>query len=170
MGDDTASAAAAADAPPIAEKDPVFALIAELARIDNEAQNKSSAALPEDLVRRANEVTDQIRNTKPVTFAGAIAMLELGHECGCCDERLTNTAIAGLRELARRLEAAIDTAPVRLGEEFGPCLLRVPRVSNYSQQTPWLIGCWDGNAWADLEGPIVHPTHWAPLPLPQTPQ
>jgi hypothetical protein len=40
----------------------------------------------EDLARRAREVGNQIRNTKPVTLTGAIAMLKWGHESGCCDE------------------------------------------------------------------------------------
>jgi hypothetical protein len=59
----------------------------------------------EDLARRAGEVGNQIRNTKPVTLTGAIAMLEWGHENGCYDEdedehlHLTNRLIAGLRDM-----------------------------------------------------------------------
>jgi hypothetical protein len=53
----------------------------------------------EDLATRAGEVGDQIRSTKPVTLAGAIAMLERENEGGCCDEHLTNTVIAGLRDM-----------------------------------------------------------------------
>jgi hypothetical protein len=59
----------------------------------------------EDLGRRAGEVDNQICNTKPVTLTGAIAMLEWGHEGGCCDERLNNAVIAGLRELVSLREA-----------------------------------------------------------------
>ena len=51
----------------------------------------------EDLGRRASEAENQIRNTKPVTLAGAIALLEW--DPGCCDEPLTNAVIAGLRDL-----------------------------------------------------------------------
>jgi hypothetical protein len=51
----------------------------------------------EDLERGADEVGNQIRNTKPVTLAGAIAMLEWGRE-GECDEHL-NGVIAGLRDM-----------------------------------------------------------------------
>jgi hypothetical protein len=44
-------------------------------------------------------------------------MLEWGHEGGCCDERLNNAAIAGLRELASLREAsAIDAALGKPGE------------------------------------------------------
>ena len=53
----------------------------------------------EDIERRAGEVGDQIRNTKPVTLAGAIALLEWAHDDGCCDEPLTNAVIAGLRDM-----------------------------------------------------------------------
>jgi hypothetical protein len=37
----------------------------------------------EDLGRRASEAGNQIRNTKPVTLAGAIALLEWAHNGGC---------------------------------------------------------------------------------------
>jgi hypothetical protein len=57
----------------------------------------------EDLARRVCEVENQIRNTKPVTLTGAIAMLEWGHENGGCDEddhlHLNNRVIAGLRDM-----------------------------------------------------------------------
>jgi hypothetical protein len=59
----------------------------------------------EDLGRRAGEAGNQIRNTKPVTLTGAIAMLEWENE----DGRLITSVIAGLRDLrekANRGEAA----------------------------------------------------------------
>jgi hypothetical protein len=89
---------------PADDADPVLALIAEAARLDAlwyAATNRGDEIEAENLGRRAREVGNQIRNTKPVTLAGAIAMLEWSHNDGCCDERVVNAAITGLRELAR---------------------------------------------------------------------
>jgi hypothetical protein len=84
----------------------------------------------EDLGRRGREGRDRIRNTKPVTLAGAIAMLELGHECGYCDERLTNAVIAGLRDMqqasddgllaARAEEQEAEPEVIGFGEPEAP--------------------------------------------------
>jgi hypothetical protein len=66
----------------------------------------------EGLARRAGEIENQIRNTKPVTIAGAIAMLELGLEGGCVNESLINAAIAGLRDMqpeASRISSGVET-------------------------------------------------------------
>jgi hypothetical protein len=53
----------------------------------------------DDLGRRAAEIGGQIRNTKPVTLAGAIAMLEWGIEGEC----LINAVIGGLRALQEKV-------------------------------------------------------------------
>jgi hypothetical protein len=58
----------------------------------------------------------------------------------------------------------IDTAPIKPGEEFGPCLPWGPEVANYPQDTCWVIGRWNGEKWCDQEGPVFNPTHWSPLP------
>jgi hypothetical protein len=87
--------------------DPVLALIAEEKRLealwiaaDSKGHDRQAKVLDEAM----GAILNQIRNTKPVTLAGAIAMLELGLAGGCVDEGLTNTAIAGLRDM--RSEAA----------------------------------------------------------------
>ena len=51
----------------------------------------------EDLARRAGEVGDQILSTKPVTIAGAIAMLEWSGADE--DGSLIDTVLAGLRDM-----------------------------------------------------------------------
>jgi hypothetical protein len=74
----------------------------------------------EALGQQAGKIVAQIGHTKPVTLAGAIAMLEWGHEDGCCDECLINTAIAGLHELASLREApAIDAGAGQAPGESG---------------------------------------------------
>jgi hypothetical protein len=84
----------------------------------------------EDLGRRASEAGNQIRNTKPVTLAGAIALLEWAHDGGCCDEPLTNAVIAGLRDLqpkASRISPGDDRIS-RRGQSAAPKPPFSPRV------------------------------------------
>jgi hypothetical protein len=60
-----------------------------------EAHYREAMAINE----QAQAILVELRQTKPVTIAGAIAMLELGLACGGVDKGLTNTALAGLRDM-----------------------------------------------------------------------
>jgi hypothetical protein len=54
--------------------------------------------------------------------------------------------------------APIESAPVRSGRNFGPCLL------GPGADGEWVIGHWDGNGWYCGDGSAVSPIVWAPLP------
>ncbi|MGD9617073.1 MAG: hypothetical protein AB7H90_18890 [Alphaproteobacteria bacterium] len=54
--------------------------------------------------------------------------------------------------------APIDSAPVRSGKSFGPCLLGL------GGDAEWAIGCWDGHGWYCDDGSAVSPLVWALLP------
>jgi hypothetical protein len=67
----------------------------------------------------------------------------------------------GLARGARVTELAlapIESAPVRSGKNFGPCLL------GPGADGEWVIGHWDGNGWYCCDGSAVSPIVWAPLP------
>lgn len=53
--------------------------------------------------------------------------------------------------------ALIATAPVKPGEEFGPCLLT-------NEFGDWFIGCWSGKGWFDAHCLPCEPVLWALLP------
>jgi hypothetical protein len=53
--------------------------------------------------------------------------------------------------------AEVDSAPVREGEPFGPCLLA-------SIDGDWTVGEWDGEGWFADTGSKVAPLLWALLP------
>jgi hypothetical protein len=53
---------------------------------------------------------------------------------------------------------SIESAPVRSGEAFGPCLL------GPGSEAEWVIGHWDGHHWHDDDGTAVSPVVWALLP------
>jgi hypothetical protein len=87
------------------DTDPVLALIAEEKRLEAlwVAADKIRFGKSREvkvLGEQMGAIRDQIRNTKSVTIAGAIAMIELGLYCGCVDERLINAAIASLRDMS----------------------------------------------------------------------
>jgi hypothetical protein len=88
---------------PAEATDPVIALIAEVQRLDAlwiEANARGCAAhYDEAIADQVKPILVELRQTKPVTIAGAIAMLELGLACGGVDKGLTNTALAGLRDM-----------------------------------------------------------------------
>jgi hypothetical protein len=90
-------------ATPAKATDPVIALIAEVQRLDAlwiEASARGCAAhYDEAIADQVQPILVELRQTTPVTLAGAIAMLELGLSCGGVDEGLTNTALAGLRDM-----------------------------------------------------------------------
>jgi hypothetical protein len=165
---------------------------AELDRMEAEAERlwQVGDSAGAELSNQAGKLWSQMKKVVPTSIAGLVAQLEILRNNDGEPDNL-DVLIAGVRNVAASAAGAalqvpswltlasadvtdkplpnhdatsIDTAPVRSGEEFGPCLLLAPGEANYSQLTAWLIGRWDGNAWADLEGPIVHPTHWAPLP------
>ena len=54
--------------------------------------------------------------------------------------------------------APIGSAPVRTGENFGPCLL------GPGCDTEWVVGHWDGHGWYCNDGSAVSPVVWALLP------
>jgi hypothetical protein len=172
--------------------DPVVTMKAELDRMEAEAERlwQVGDSAGAELSNQAGKLWSQMKKVVPTSIAGLVAQLEILRNNDGEPDNL-DVLIAGVRNVAASAAGAalqvpswltlasadvtdkplpnhdatsIDTAPVRSGEEFGPCLLLAPGEANYSQLTAWLIGRWDGNAWADLEGPIVHPTHWAPLP------
>jgi hypothetical protein len=61
--------------------------------------------------------------------------------------------------------AAIDEAPVRPGENFGPCLLGPGGNSD------WVTGYWNGTGWYGDDGIALSPQWWALLPpVPGSPE
>lgn len=50
----------------------------------------------------------------------------------------------------------IEAAPVRPGEPFGPCLL-------FTHEHGFVLGRWDGEAWADENCRLVRPERWLRL-------
>lgn len=56
----------------------------------------------------------------------------------------------------------IDTAPIRLGESFGPCLFFGRTVDEYGEER-YAVGVWDGEDWI-VAGVIFNPTHYQLLP------
>jgi hypothetical protein len=54
--------------------------------------------------------------------------------------------------------ASIESAPVRPGKSFGPCLL------GPGSDAEWVIGHWDGQGWYCDDGSAVSPIVWALLP------
>jgi hypothetical protein len=87
---------------PQGAEDPVLALIAEEKRLEAlwiAAYDKGDKRQEEALDEPISAILEQIYNTPPVTIAGAIAMLELGLGGGGVNERLTNAAIASLRDM-----------------------------------------------------------------------
>ena len=59
----------------------------------------------------------------------------------------------------------IDTAPVKPGRRFGPCLL-YPWSDRWDPKPRWTLGRWEGGNWCDQPqgGFIFRPTYWCPLP------
>lgn len=57
----------------------------------------------------------------------------------------------------------ISTAPIRYGQQFGPCLLLAVA---YGLPERWYLGNWDGDAgeWCEENGLVVSPRKWCPLP------
>ena len=96
-----------------------------------------------------------ILKTPAKTIAGVIALLE--HDHIDADE----LAVESLREIDRRaiVMAPIAYAPVKPGEEFGPCLL-----SPLDKHHEWTVGHWDGEHWYCDDGLRMKPTHFALLP------
>jgi hypothetical protein len=140
-------------------EDPVIALVADARRLEE----LWGAAYEKKHDREANAIDKQMgailnqlrnRNIKPVTIAGAIAMLELGLRCfpdisfrfAETDEPLVDAAIAGLRDMqpeASRISPAnpenVWTAPrigrrlnsrLRMIREFGSSLMARPGRRN----------------------------------------
>jgi hypothetical protein len=170
--------------------DPIVAMKAELDRLQAEIKRIPDAVIDDAdaqaLIDQTCDLETKILDeTVAISPLGLIAQIELLRDCGSdYGSDGFNLLIAG----ARNIEAAtsrlaryvnenaavstslsndgrpIDSAPVKAGEEFGPCLLLAPSASFDPPLTPWIMGGWDGENWYDLDGPIVHPTHWAPLP------
>ncbi len=60
---------------------------------------------------------------------------------------------------ATRIELAeIDSAPIKQGQPFGPCLL-APGIDG-----DWTVGEWDGEGWFSETGSKLAPLLWALLP------
>lgn len=60
--------------------------------------------------------------------------------------------------MAELVLAPVESAPVRPGQGFGPCLLGA------GPNGEWAIGHWDGYGWYNNEGTAISPIVWAPLP------
>jgi hypothetical protein len=78
-------------------EDPVIALIAEGKRLDAlaiAADDRGDYSEAHSLEKQQDPIFDQLRQTKPVTLGGAIAMLE--HDCA---EALIAPVLAGLRDM-----------------------------------------------------------------------
>lgn len=73
---------------------------------------------------------------------------QLKREIGVPDEHFTLTL------------AEISEAPVRQGEEYGPCLLGHDEDPHYE----WSLGRWNGEGWFDSDGARLRPVVWCRLP------
>jgi len=59
----------------------------------------------------------------------------------------------------------IETAPIKLGEPFGPCLLLADSSDDEPKVERWYIGGWDGVVWYEREtGDGIQPRQWCELP------
>lgn len=65
----------------------------------------------------------------------------------------------GSQEIAAKIAVKrIDSAPVTMGEPWGPCLL-APGIDS-----EWTIGEWDGECWCARSGFQITPLFYAELP------
>jgi hypothetical protein len=107
-------------------EDPVIALIAEEKRLevlwtaaDGKGHDRQAKVLDEQMGAILNQLRN--RNIKPITLAGAIAMLEEGHHGGCIDDGLISAAIASLRDMrpeASRISPGGDDRILSLFREW----------------------------------------------------
>jgi hypothetical protein len=129
--------------------DPVLVLIAEHDRLwalDTRETDDEANAIH----------NDRLSVTKPKTIAGAMAQLEFAVKWD--DPDVAKAVAQGLREMRLVELAEIRTAPVKLAQSFGPCLL-APGIDG-----DWTVGEWDGEAWFSDTGSKLVPLLWALLP------